>query len=434
MRSVEITENTVPKVPGLVLLVPFLRACAAQFLLFAVIVLGGMASAWAQFESANGLALNGHFKTTAMQTSQAHYNQLGGFDFRANADTTSLFGLDNVRLQAQYQLQGQAGSVLAQPGASAWQNPDTTQWFNLSGQLVSQTEQVVWHRLDRLNISYTNATLALKLGRQALSWGRGNVFNPMDLFNPFAPNSIDTEYKPGTDMLQAQWLLDSGNDLTLIMVPRRDATTGKFEQSQGSMALKGSYFTETLEWQWMLAKDYQETVAAYSLSGAWQEGSWNWDGVASQQVSGQWILSSVINYNRALSLVGHNAMAFVEFYHNGYGQTQARPQADKLNQAWLLHQARGQVFVVNRHYADAGLTLEWSPLVTLTGNAMHNLQDGSGQLHLAATVSVTQNMQLLSGLQLPYGATGTEFGGLRLTNNASLANPSQIYLQLNGYF
>jgi hypothetical protein len=34
-------------------------------------------------------------------------------------------------------------------------------------------------------------------------WGNGLVFQVLDLFNPFPPNAVDREYKPGSDMLTA---------------------------------------------------------------------------------------------------------------------------------------------------------------------------------------------------------------------------------------
>src|SRR5436190_6089933 len=43
--------------------------------------------------------------------------------------------------------------------------------------------------IDRLSIGYAAEDLVVRIGRQALTWGGGLVFRPMDLFDPFAPNA-----------------------------------------------------------------------------------------------------------------------------------------------------------------------------------------------------------------------------------------------------
>jgi hypothetical protein len=55
----------------------------------------------------------------------------------------------------------------------------------------------VLHRLDRLWAGYATEKAVIRLGRQAISWGNGLFYAPMDLVNPFDPATIDTEYKAG---------------------------------------------------------------------------------------------------------------------------------------------------------------------------------------------------------------------------------------------
>ncbi len=50
------------------------------------------------------------------------------------------------------------------------------------------------------------------------------VYNTLDLFNPFAPDTIDTDYKHGEDMLYLQRLFDNGSDLQALLIPRRDVS------------------------------------------------------------------------------------------------------------------------------------------------------------------------------------------------------------------
>lgn len=58
---------------------------------------------------------------------------------------------------------------------------------------------VVRGRIDRLSVAGEAGPARLTLGRQAVSFGNGEMFTPLDLVNPFTPATIDAEYTPGVD-------------------------------------------------------------------------------------------------------------------------------------------------------------------------------------------------------------------------------------------
>ena len=76
--------------------------------------------------------------------------------------------------------------------------------MNLSNVISESDGSITAHRLDRLYFDYANDRAFFRVGRQAISWGNGLIYNPMDLFNPFDPAAIDREYKTGDDMLYGQ--------------------------------------------------------------------------------------------------------------------------------------------------------------------------------------------------------------------------------------
>ena len=59
---------------------------------------------------------------------------------------------------------------------------------------------------------------AVTVGRQAVSWGSGIVFQPLDPFNPFAPTAVDRDYKAGDDLVLIERLFDNGHDAQLLRV------------------------------------------------------------------------------------------------------------------------------------------------------------------------------------------------------------------------
>ena len=95
---------------------------------------------------------------------------------------------------------------------------DERRLLDLTHIIDESDDRVVLQRLDRLYLGHTTDRTVFKIGRQAVSWGNGLIYNPVDFFNPFDPAAIDTEYKTGDDMLYAQYLLDSGDDLQAVWV------------------------------------------------------------------------------------------------------------------------------------------------------------------------------------------------------------------------
>ena len=93
---------------------------------------------------------------------------------------------------------------------------DDRRLMDLTDTLRDRDSYRLLHRLDRLNLGTTTAWGTLRLGRQAITWGNGLIFNPMDLFNPFAPTEVDRDYKAGDDLISAQIYLPNGSEMQLL--------------------------------------------------------------------------------------------------------------------------------------------------------------------------------------------------------------------------
>ena len=65
---------------------------------------------------------------------------------------------------------------------------DQTRLFDLTKTIHQGTRSLVKHRIDRLNWTWSPDWGSITLGREAVTWGNGMIFNPMDLFNPFSPS------------------------------------------------------------------------------------------------------------------------------------------------------------------------------------------------------------------------------------------------------
>ena len=308
--------------------------------------------------------------------------------------------------------------------------------FTLSQNITSTTNQRISHRIDRLSLTYSTPTFVMRIGRQALTWGAGTAFHPMDLVNPFSPAQRDTEFKPGTDMLYLQWLFESGADLEAIAVPRRAVAGGPISGNASTYALRYRTSFGDLGVEAIMARDHGDTTAGLGLSGALGGAAWNLELVPTRLSNGTTRTSGLANISTATMLFDRPALVFAEYFHNGFGMAGSPVSAATLPPSLRDRLLRGQVFTTSRNYLALGARLEISPLWNISGSSIFNLDDGS---HLAVAElnwSLSDNSNLILGAQIPAGARGSEFGGLSLSGIGApyLTPEKSIYLQYRQYF
>ena len=317
--------------------------------------------------------------------------------------------------------------------ASLTRPPPARNFLHLDDGIAGGVDGTIRQRIDRGWVARTTASTVIRIGRQALTWGHGTVFRPMDLFNPFSPDATDMSYKPGADMIYGQYLFDSGADIQLLAIPRKDAT-GDFRSSLGSYAVKGFWMNGSVETDIVAARDYGATVIAAGASGPIGGALWKADVVVSDD-GGDTAVSAVASFQNSWSIGKRPATGFVEYYRNGFGVTDRRPVAD-LPAALTERIARGQVFATGRDYVALGGTLDWTPLLTIAPTLIVNLHDGSRFAIASVDLSVSDSVSLIAGLQIPAGRRGTEYGGRAVTSGATIFDrpPDRLFVRVEKYF
>ncbi len=317
--------------------------------------------------------------------------------------------------------------ILPQPPAT---------WLDLTDTFENHGTLRASQSIDRLAVTFTTPDLVVRIGRQALTWGSGLVFRPMDLFDPFGPAATDTEYKPGVDMLYAQKLFTDGSDLQLIVAPRPARHNGPVTVDASSAALHYHVAVFGHQTTLLVARDHGDWVTGLGVNGALGGATWNVEVVPTVLKAGGVRVSGLANVSDAITLFGRNATVFGEYFHNGFGVAGGPFDLADLPPELLDRLERGQVFNTRRDYLAAGLTLEVSPLLTVSPTLILGLNDGGVLPLAAATYSLGDNLTLVGGVQAPFGRRRTEFGGLPLSAASPLlfAPPRQIYLQLRRYF
>jgi hypothetical protein len=290
---------------------------------------------------------------------------------------------------------------------------DDRRLFDFSSVISESSDHAVLHRLDRLWVGHSGDRHVLRFGRQALTWGNGLFYAPMDLVNPFDPSTIDTEYKFGDDMLYGQYLRESGDDIQSAVVIRRNTETGDVEYEQATVALKYHGFSETLEYDLLLAEHYDEWVLGVG-GGRDVGGAVIRADLVLSETSDDIRAQFVANLSYSWTFAGRNMSGALEYYFNGFGQAGGDYSTDSLaaNPELLARVARGQLFTLGRHYAAASVLVEMTPLWTVTPVMLVNIGDPSALLQLTTQYSLGDNLALLGSFNLPFGASGTEFGGI----------------------
>ncbi|MDM8560294.1 hypothetical protein [Candidatus Parabeggiatoa sp. HSG14] len=312
---------------------------------------------------------------------------------------------------------------------------DNRRLLKLTSKWENNDELEAVQRLDRLFVGYSGEQLVFRAGRQIVSWGNGFVFHPLDIFSPFSPTAIDKDYKTGDDMLYGQWLFDSGDDLQMILLPRRNPDTNDVESEQSSFAFKyrGRY-KEQWDFDLLGARHFDENVVGFGLTKDIFEALWRLDMSATRLKEGGTTVSLVTNMDYSWVLFKKNFYGFIEYFHNGVGETQTHKYISPESTLQTRLQ-RGEVYTLGRDYFSSGVQIELTPLFNFYTNWIANLHDNSGLFQIRGIYDWTENLQLIGWIDKPYGNEGTEFGGISIEGSDGYLAPGQrFYLRLIYYF
>jgi hypothetical protein len=361
---------------------------------------------------------------------------------------------------------------------------DRRRLFDLTDEITDRTRTAAVQRLDRLSLGHSTPGQVIRFGRQAVSWGNGLVFHPLDFVNPFSPIAIDKDYKTGDDMLYGQWTLAVGEetataaspragrtseasrasvtsrgprfgpigetanapslargprldpigDIQAILLPRRDAVTRDIEGEESTFAVKLRQRLGAVDLDVLAARHYDENMAGLGLVRSVGGAVWRFDAAVTDRRGDGYVWSAVTNLDTSWTWGGKNLYGYVEYFRNGFGESD---RADYIvpNAALAARLARGELFTLARDYAALGAQLELTPLFNLHASVIRNLNDASHYAQLRAVYDWQQNLQLMAGLDVPHGARGSEFGGIPAPGLAVYSAPGRsLYARLAYYF
>ncbi len=314
---------------------------------------------------------------------------------------------------------------------------DSRRLFDFSSTVHEGSHDLAWHRLDRLSFAVKQENFQARLGRQAVTWGNGLVFNPMDLVNPFSPTDTVRDYKTGDDMLFLAVEPDADWNVQAAVVPRRDPVSGDVDKNSATVAVKGHAMIGNGEADLMAARHAGENMMGLGFAQNAGQALFRFDVLYSTLDRGwsgdQGYVTLVANLDRSWVFRGRNMAGFLEYHHNGLGH---HNMAHALVDADLAERiSRGEMTFLGRNYLGAQLRVELHPLVQFTFGLIESLDRFTGIVQPRFLIDLSQNSTLQIGGTFFHGEKGTEFGGIPIPGTGfTLSQGDSVYLIAGYYF
>jgi hypothetical protein len=310
----------------------------------------------------------------------------------------STFTASGQRLDLQHELQPGLRFELALDNLILYRSsplqtplPSTSsgRYFDLEGSWGGTEHLADTLQIDRLLLRGRHGAFDWSMGRQAIGFGRIVIASPLDVINPFSPEALDTDVRPGVDAVRAIFSTNRGSQTNGIIVFGETARENSYLLTYADtfnnvdlLALTGSLRHRPLLGVGLAGdiKSLGVKVEATAYRGQdvdtpggdlyeyfWQGGIEFW-----------------YRFDNGLVLL-------VEGLYNGVGSSDPQRYPQVVASAPLRE---GLSSLLGRHYLLISPSWEMHPLVTLSTLLIWNLDDDSSLLRPQITCSLTGNLSL----------------------------------------
>jgi hypothetical protein len=305
-------------------------------------------------------------------------------------------------------------------------------WYQSGRQWAS-----LW--LDRANVTFRFSRADVTVGRQAVTFGKTYLWNPLDEFLPFDARQFDRDYKPGVDAVKLD--VPAGRFSGVNVVGAFGREIGPLGTSVGGVswygsALLGRGFTTVRGWD--LAAQGGKVYGGYELGG----------GVVGElrgiEVRGEatYLLASpssplpfggslVEDHLLAVVGTGHrfqNTLTLeIEHFHNGAGDTR---HLDVARVRFLS----GGALALGREITGMTATYDLLPILTGEIVVLHSWSDGSSIVQPIVTWSTSENSDLLIGTEIGIGPAPVQAGPLTVLRSEFGSYPRAGFAEFKIYF
>jgi hypothetical protein len=240
--------------------------------------------------------------------------------------------------------------------------------------------------IDRGWLRWRDERYAVTLGRQAIHWGSGRLWQPLNLFGSFRPLDLDTAWLAGVD----------GVRIELAPHPYAVLTLASLATADGQAAHAAHYRASAAEYEWMalLGEVAGYRHAGGALSGEWAAGGWWLEGVV---LHGEGRTGVFIVAGGEMVLPASRRLLVEGYYHSlgaDRGDEFAAMAQQRLWQIGLQPQ-RGQQLVGVVFEQPLNPLWQLAASLLLAPVASDGTISGLGQLRLGYSLGSEAELQLL---------------------------------------
>ena len=293
--------------------------------------------------------------------------------------------------------------------------------ITLSQTLVDNDSAHLLGRLDRANIRWDIERLRLTMGRQAVSFGKGRLFMPLDLVAPFRPTTLDTSYKPGVDVARADLFQGLSGQFTLLAAYLND-----WSREGTALVFNGKVSVGDWELEVFSGGIHGDVVLGGSAFFNGGDIGYYGDLNLTQGVDEDFVRAVV----GALYMPTPKTTLIAELYGQSLGTRDTEEYGDLYA---LPRYQRGEIWLANQIYGAVSGYYEWTPLVQAGGTVIINYIDTSALFMPSLIWSIDERLSLSAGMLFGLGKGGQDFATLSQRTEFGLA-PTSAFLHASFYF
>jgi hypothetical protein len=287
-----------------------------------------------------------------------------------------------------------------------------------------------YQNLDRAYVKEAARGFDLYVGRQAVAWGTAKVINPTDVVAPFRFDELDREERVGVDAVRLRVPTGELSEIDTGYVAGRDflPQNSAFWAREKWYVLGADVSASLIDFRQNLLAGI-DAARSVGGAGAWFEAAYVFAGLFGSNQRDDYLRGSLgADYN-----FNDRAYGYLEYHYNGAG---ADNPADYLSLRSHTAFILGTDFLVGTQYLTPGLTYQLTPLLSLGGQSIFNLLDGSAFVSGQVEYNILQNAYLSLGVLLGAGrpADYSPLGGLSRMNSEFGAYDDLYYSQLRVYY
>jgi hypothetical protein len=278
------------------------------------------------------------------------------------------------------------------------------------------------HDVDRLVLRANLGHFDVFLGRQAITWGTGDLFPVADLWTSYSPFELDTSQKRGVDALRVLFSRSRSWELEAVLADRgtlRDLSAG----------LRIATYRENVDIYFAIAKQWREMLAFAGAAAT--AGSFKLRAEAAEPYDLDQRQFAAPRLSLATDWLHSGFSLTLEAHYNGSGVRRTDQYSAHLATSPAL--AHGESYLVGRLYTGAAASWKISEVFQLTLSSMCNLQDPSALLAGAFTWHLVQETELALGTFQGMGSS-LLVGSAPTMRSEFGSYGSLFYLALASYF